>query len=303
MACPFGSYRDPKGRTSPEGRSRTTLSIFGPARTKLQRRPTRGSIGPNMRIASWNVNSIRARLHALTQWLDAQQPDILLLQETKVVDADFPSEELSRRGYAVVFSGQKAYNGVAILSQHPIRDVEFGFPSDGPEADKRLLTASIRNLRISSAYVPNGKDITHPAFGEKLAWLTRLRHFLIEQRKLHGLFVVVGGDFNVAHQPSDVWSPEQFEGQLHFHPDERAKLDELVAAGFTDSFRRFCSESARYSWWDYRGPSVAKNQGLRIDYLFVDAALQDRCKAAGIDVEPRHWDKPSDHVPVWVELD
>lgn len=255
-----------------------------------------------MKIASWNVNSIRARLQSLTQWLDAQQPDVLLLQETKVVDADFPSEELVRRGYAVVFSGQKSYNGVAILSQFPIRDVAFGFPDDGPLADKRLITASIQGLRISSAYVPNGKDVTHPAFVEKLAWLERLREFLFNQRQSTGLPVIVGGDFNVAHGPKDVFSLEQMEGQLHFHPDERRRLDELVQAGFNDSFRRFCNEAERYSWWDYRGTSLAKNRGLRIDYLFVDAALDGRCRAAGIDAGPRVWDKPSDHVPVWVEL-
>jgi exodeoxyribonuclease III len=256
-----------------------------------------------MKIASWNVNSIRARLTSLTRWLDRAQPDVLLLQETKVVDADFPSEELLRRGYGVVFTGQKSYNGVAILSQHPIRDVGFGFAGDGPEADKRLITASIRGLRIACAYVPNGKDITHQAFGEKLGWLTRLRDFVVAERNGFGLPVIIGGDFNVAHAPRDVWSPEQLDGQLHFHPDERSKLDELVAAGFIDSFRHFCGESARYSWWDYRGTSVAKNRGLRIDYLFVDDSLRSRCKAAGIDVEPRLWDKPSDHVPTWVELE
>lgn len=256
-----------------------------------------------MRIASWNVNSIRARLQTLTKWLDAQRPDVLLLQETKVVDADFPSEELVRRGYSVVFSGQKSYNGVAILAQHPIRNVTFGAPGDGPEADKRLITATIRDLRICSAYIPNGKDVTHPAFGEKLLWLAKLREFLIAEQTTHGLPVVIGGDFNVAHDPRDVWSPLLMEGQLHFHPDERTKLDAIVASGFADSFRRFCSEPAQYTWWDYRGTAVAKNRGLRIDYLFVDRALDARCKSAGIDVEPRYWEKPSDHVPVWVELE
>lgn len=255
-----------------------------------------------MRIASWNVNSIRARIKSLTDWLDAQRPDVLLLQETKVVDDDFPSEELVRRGYGVVFAGQKSYNGVAILAQHPIRDMHIGLPGDGPEADKRLIGATIRDLRIFSAYVPNGKDVAHPAFPEKLAWLTRLRGFLVEQRHTLGLPILVGGDFNVAHGPKDVYSPEQFEGKLHFHPDERSQLDALVAAGFFDSFRHFCGEPGNYSWWDYRGTSLAKNRGLRIDYLFLDASLAKRCTRAGIDTAPRIWDKPSDHVPVWVEL-
>lgn len=255
-----------------------------------------------MKIASWNVNSIRARLAPLTRWMDVQQPDVLLLQETKVTDDEFPSDELLRRGYSVVYAGQKSSNGVAILSQSPIRDVLVGFPEDGPEADKRLITATIEGVRISSAYVPNGRDVAHPMFQTKLAWLSRLRLFLEEQRQTRGLPVVVGGDFNVAREARDVWAPELFEGQVHFHPQERARMDALLDAGFIDSFRHYCGEPERYSWWDYRGPSLSKNRGLRIDYLFVDNALLPRSKAAGIDVEPRHWDKPSDHVPVWVEI-
>lgn len=269
----------------------------------MRRRRRGRSIAPDMKIASWNVNSIRARLSTLTRWLDAQQPDILLLQETKVTDNDFPSEDLSRRGYAVVFAGQKSYNGVAILSQHPIRHVTVGLPGDGPEADKRLIAASIQGLRITCAYVPNGKDVTHPAFAEKLRWLDRLRDYLQTERASHGLPLLVGGDFNVAHESRDVWAPQRFEGQLLFHPDERTRLDSLLACGFFDSFRQFCTEPAHYSWWDYRGYSPAANRGLRIDYLFVDESLRSRVRAAGIDIEPRQWDKPSDHTPVWLELD
>jgi exodeoxyribonuclease-3 len=256
-----------------------------------------------MKIASWNVNSIRARLGSLTRWLDEQQPDVVLLQETKVVDDDFPNDELLRRGYSTVFAGGKSYNGVAILSQRPIRDVLIGFPGDGPQAEKRLITATIQGLRISSAYIPNGKDVTHPAFEEKLVWLTRLRSFLTDQRQATGLPVIIGGDFNVAHGPKDVWSPQLLEGQLHFSPRERAQLDELLSLGFVDSFRHFCDAGERYSWWDYRGTSVARNRGLRIDYLFIDNALLARCKAAGIDDQTRHWDKPSDHVPVWIDIE
>ena len=255
-----------------------------------------------MRIASWNVNSIRARLHALTQWLDDQQPDVLLLQETKVVDEEFPSDDLTRRGYSVVFAGQKSYNGVAILSQLPIKDVTIGFPGDPQSADKRLISASIAGIRVSSGYIPNGKDIANPAFQEKLAWLTRLREFLALERTKYGLPIAIGGDFNVAREGRDVYSPELFEGQLHFHPDERRKMDELLAIGLTDTFRLFVQEAARYSWWDYRGTAYAKNRGLRIDYVFVDEPLVPRCRAADIDIAPRQWEKPSDHVPVWVEI-
>lgn len=256
-----------------------------------------------MKIASWNVNSIRARLACLTRWLDAHQPDVLLLQETKVIDEDFPRDDLLRRGYSVVFAGQKSCNGVAILSQHSIREVAVGFPEDGPEAEKRLITATVAGLRIMSAYIPNGRDVAHPVFQQKLAWLSRLREFLMEQRAAAKLPIVIGGDFNVAHTARDLWAPELFENQVHFHPEERTRIDALLKAGFVDSFRQFCDAPDRYSWWDYRGPSLAKNRGLRIDYLFVDQSLAPRCTAADIDTEPRHWDKPSDHVPVWVELD
>lgn len=256
-----------------------------------------------MKIASWNVNSIRARLAPLTRWLDTRRPDILLLQETKVTDDDFPRDDLLRRGYSVVIAGQKSSNGVAILSQHPIRDVEIGFPEDGPEAEKRLITATIAGLRIMSAYIPNGRDVTHPVFQQKLAWLSRLRGFLLEQRAAARLPIIIGGDFNVAREARDLWAPELFEGNVHFHPEERKRMDALLKAGFVDSFRQFCDAPARYSWWDYRGPSVSKNRGLRIDYLFVDESLAARCSLADIDAEPRLWEKPSDHVPVWVELD
>lgn len=256
-----------------------------------------------MRIASWNVNSIRARLGSLTRWLDEQQPDILLLQETKVIDDDFPRDDLTRRGYSVVYTGQKSYNGVAILSQWPIRDVTMGFPGDPEDAEKRLITASIAGLRISSGYIPNGKDVTHPTFPNKLVWLTRLRDFLAAERDKYGLPIVIGGDFNVAREARDVYSPTEFEGKLHFSLPERRAIDDLLSLGLTDSFRLFVEEAERYSWWDYRGTSFAKNRGLRIDYVFVDAPLVARCKTAGIDESTRHWDKPSDHVPVWLELD
>lgn len=256
-----------------------------------------------MKIASWNVNSIRARQNALTQWLDEKQPDVLLLQETKVVDDDFPSDELTRRGYSIVFAGQKAYNGVAILSQFPLRDVTIGFPDDSTTEDKRLITASVNGLRICSVYIPNGKDITHPDFEKKLAFLSRLRTFLADERTRHGKNLVIGGDFNVAFDERDVWSTEVFEGKLHFHPNERKAMREILTVGLRDSFRMFDNRAGRYSWWDYRGTAFAKNRGLRIDYLFIDEALVPGCHAADIDINPRHGDKPSDHVPIWVEVE
>jgi exodeoxyribonuclease III len=256
-----------------------------------------------LRIATWNVNSIRARLHALLPWLDRYQPDVLMLQETKVVDDDFPSEELGRRGYSASFAGQKTYNGVAILARHSIHEVEVGLVGDDASAEKRVLRATIEGLRLISVYVPNGKDVAHPAFLSKLAWLGRLRETLARERTTQGLPLVVGGDFNVAHERLDVWAPDAMEGKVHFHPDERAALARLLDDGLKDSFRLHHPHELAFSWWDYRGGSLAQNRGMRIDYLLVDPGLVPRLTRVSMDRESRSGERPSDHVPVVLELD
>lgn len=256
-----------------------------------------------MRIATWNVNSIRARLDGLVSWLDRCQPDVVLLQETKVVDDDFPTSELLRRGYAVAIAGQKTYNGVAILSRLPLSEVTIGMPCDPPEADRRFIAARTGPIVVVSAYVPNGKDVEHPAFSEKLAWLGRFRETLESLLVRCERHLVVGGDFNVALEPRDVWSPETYEGKIHFHPDERRCLRALLALGLLDAFRLFCQEPGAYSWWDYRGTSARQNRGLRIDYLLVSDVLAPSCKNSFIEREMRGGERPSDHVPVVVDLE
>ncbi len=253
-----------------------------------------------MKIATWNVNSIRARHELVLDWLRRCEPDVLCMQETKVVDDDFPTDEMQRLGYAVAMAGQKTYNGVAIASRRPMQQIAIGLHDDEPEADKRLIAATIDGLRVISAYIPNGKSPTLPAFKHKLRWLARLRETL--ERGPSG-DIVLCGDFNVAIDDRDVYDPEAMRGQLHFHPDEHEALAHLLDMGLVDAFRLHHEEGGLYSWWDYRGGGFRRNQGLRIDYVFLARALADRCTAASMDVEERRRDKPSDHIPVVVELD
>lgn len=253
-----------------------------------------------MLFASFNVNSIRARLDPLVEWLEHRQPDVVLLQETKVVDQDFPSEEFTRRGYGTAFSGQKTYNGVAILSRLPMRDITFGLFDEPEPTEKRVIRATIEGLRVVCAYVPNGKDVALPAFPQKLAWLARFRTTLLQEMERAPL--VVGGDFNIAHTPLDLFNPEHRDGQIHFHPDERKALSQLLELGLLDSFRTLHPEERAYSWWDYRGGSLRQNHGMRLDYLLVDQRLRGRLVEASIDRELRAGSRPSDHVPVLIRL-
>ncbi|HYP89885.1 MAG TPA: exodeoxyribonuclease III [Polyangiaceae bacterium] len=234
-------------------------------------------------------------------WLETEQPDVLCMQETKVEDDEFPSDELQMLGYAVAMAGQPTYNGVAIASRLPMKDIEIGLLGADADADKRLIAATIGGLRVMSAYIPNGRTVSSPAFAEKLAWLRQLQVTLSDRER--GRDVFLGGDFNVATDERDVFAPELFRGKVHFHPDERRELEQLKKLGFVDSFRKFEERGGLYSWWDYRAGGFRKNQGLRIDYAFLSTSLAARCRSCRMDDAPRHLDKPSDHIPVIVELD
>lgn len=256
-----------------------------------------------MRLATFNVNSIRARIGATTAWIEQRQPDVVMLQETKVTDAEFPSEEFTRAGYGLALSGQKSYNGVALLSRLPLRDVRVGLVGGSPEDEKRYISASVGGLRCVSVYVPNGKEVGHPAFLGKLLWLKRLNESLQAEISQYGCPVVMGGDFNIALGELDVWSTEVMEGMLHFHPDERAGLKALMMRNeLVDAFRANQPETKQFTWWDYRGPSWRLNRGLRIDYLFVSQTLANAVDDVTVDAEVRRGDRPSDHVPVVVDL-
>ena len=253
-----------------------------------------------MMIASWNVNSIRARSDAVLAWLERTGCDVLCMQETKVVDDDFPHDEFARLGYALAVSGQSTYNGVAIASKLPLDDVRAGFVGDPEASEKRILSARVAGVRLVTAYVPNGKNVESEAFHYKLAWLERLRMNLTQYSKDTEL--LLAGDFNIAREERDVFDVERMRGQLHFHPDEHRALSHLLDFGLVDSLRMFHPEPGLYSWWDYRAGAFRRNRGLRIDYIFVNPALALRCVEAGIDKSERSRPKPSDHTPLFVRL-
>lgn len=251
-----------------------------------------------MKIASWNVNSIRARYELVVDWLKRHEPDVLCLQETKVVDADFPTLEFQMLGYSAVMAGQRTYNGVAILSRIPVTNATIGLEGEGADADKRSIAVTVAGVRVLSVYVPNGKDVTSESFRQKIEWLGRLRRTLEATASAAG-DIALCGDFNIAREARDVFDPERMKGNLHFHPDEHAALNGLCAFGLVDAYRLHHPEGGRYSWWDYRGASVRLNQGLRIDYIFVTKSLAARCVSADIDADVRLQAKPSDHAPVF----
>jgi exodeoxyribonuclease-3 len=255
-----------------------------------------------MRIAAWNVNSIRARIDHLTDWLRAANPDVLCLQETKVVDDDFPADSFSRLGYECTWTGEKTYNGVAILSRHALVDVTIGHADARPDDSSRLIAATVNGVRVLSAYVPNGKTLDSPSYIEKLEWLSRLRRTLDATCKPDQA-IVLGGDFNIARDDRDVFEPEQMRGKIHFSEKEHQALNDVLSFGLSDSFRVFTDEAQLFSWWDYRMGAFRRNRGMRIDYLFVSKIVEQGLKNATIDTEPRRWSKPSDHAPVLIEFE
>jgi len=256
-----------------------------------------------MRIASWNVNSIRARLEHLTGWLGRVSPDVLCIQETKVEDSRFPEEVLADAGYRAQFFGQKSYNGVAIAARMglALEDVKRNLDGDDADAPRRLMACTVEGVRVINVYVPNGQAVGTPAFAYKLAWLSRLRLELAAHCKPEDPLLLCG-DFNVAPEPIDVHNPQKWEGQVLFHPDERAALRDVIAWGLCDGFRRFHPEPGHYTWWDYRLSGFRRNQGLRIDHALMTPSLAERATDVWIDKEPRKLDRPSDHAPIVVDF-
>lgn len=254
-----------------------------------------------MRIASWNVNSIRARIDHVADWLRAAQPDVLCLQETKVVDSEFPADTFARLGYESVYIGQSSYNGVAIVSRHPVDKVTAGLLAPLPGDGARLIAGTVRGVRIFSAYVPNGKSLDSPSYGEKLEWLKRLRQTL-DAVASSWTPLVLCGDFNIAREDRDVFDPEWMRGKIHFSEPEHRALDGLLDFGLIDTFRHLHEEPERFTWWDYRMGAFRRNRGLRIDYIFATRPLIETLCAAEIDQKPRDWPKPSDHAPLVIEL-
>ena len=255
-----------------------------------------------MKIATWNVNSIRARHTRVLEWIRAQRPDVLCLQETKVTDADFPTEEFRALGYHMAVHGQKTYNGVAILAGAPLVDVVPGFDDGVEDQEARLLGASAGGVRVYSLYVPNGKIVGSAAYAAKLLWLERVRGLLARRHRPTELLALCG-DFNIAPEERDVHDPAFWQGQVLFHPTARQALGRLCEFGLVDTLRLHHAEGGLYSWWDYRQLAFPKNAGVRIDHVLASRALAERCQDAWIDREARKGPTPSDHAPVVAVFD
>lgn len=246
-------------------------------------------------IATFNVNSVKARITNLLAWLDDARPDIVLLQELKCVDEAFPAMEIEERGYNIATHGQKTYNGVAILARVEPANVVRGIPGFG-DLQKRVLAADVGGVRVVSVYCPNGQSVGSDKYAYKLRWFEALAEWLAAE--LAGCAdIAVLGDYNVAPEDRDVHDPEAWRGQVLVSDDERAAFDRLRALGFADAFRLFEQPEKSYSWWDYRMAAFRRNLGLRIDHVLLSPSLAPRCRACVIDIEPRKLERPSDHAP------
>lgn len=253
-----------------------------------------------MKIATWNVNSLKVRLPHVLQWLAREQPDVLALQETKTEDPNFPAADLAEAGYYAVFSGQKTYNGVAVLSKAPPEDPVTDIAGlDDPQ--RRILAVTVDGWRIVDLYVPNGSEVGSDKYGYKLDWLGKVRAWLRSELERHPRLVVLG-DFNIAPEDRDVHDPKAWHEKILCSTPEREAFRGLLGLGLTDAFRRFEQPEKSFTWWDYRLNGFKRNLGLRIDLILVSPAVREDCLACRVDVEPRGLERPSDHAPVVAEF-
>lgn len=256
-----------------------------------------------MLVATWNVNSLGARMPRVTEWLEQVRPDVVCLQETKMSDVQFPAVEFASLGYESVHHGQGRWNGVAILSRVGLSDPVDGFDDgDAPDPDARVVWATCAGVRVGSVYVPNGRELGHDHYEYKLGWLERLRRLLAARHDPSEDLVVLG-DWNVAPEDIDVWDPAAFEGSTHVSPPEREAVAALRSWGLVDTFRRRYPEPGLFSYWDYRNGDFHKRRGMRIDYLLSSEALAERCRFDLVDRNARKGTKPSDHAPVLAVFD
>ena len=253
-----------------------------------------------MKIATWNVNSLKVRLPHVLDWLASNQPDVLCLQETKLQDEHFPIAEIAAAGYQTLYTGQRTYNGVALLSKQPGSEYIMGIPGL-EDHQKRVVSAMYGDIRIVCIYVPNGEKVGSEKYEYKLRWLSALRDWIRAMLTIHGKLVVLG-DFNIAPEERDVHDARVWEGQVLFSLPEREALKEVLNLGLVDSFRLFEQPEKSYTWWDYRMMAFRRNMGLRIDHVLLSDELAKTCTACIIDKMPRKLERPSDHAPVMVEL-
>lgn len=253
-----------------------------------------------MKLATWNVNSLKVRLPQVLDWLAAHQPDALCLQETKTEDARFPLAEIEAAGYHASFSGQKTYNGVAILARQPVTAASHGIPGfDDPQ--KRVTTATINGVRVVCAYVPNGESVDSDKYRYKLEWLAALTSWLRQEMAQHPSLALLG-DFNIAPEDRDVHDPQAWAGKVLCSDAERAAFVQLTGLGLRDTFRLFEQPEKSFTWWDYRMQAFRRKMGLRIDHILASAVLAGSCRSCQVDIEPRRNERPSDHAPVIAEF-
>ena len=255
-----------------------------------------------MKIATWNVNSIRVRLQTVLDWMTVEQPEVLCMQEIKVTSELFPVDPFEALGYQVEVSGQKTYNGVAIVSRYQMREVEKEFPGYDADGQKRIISATTGNVRIVNVYIPHGAAPGSDKFAYKLEFIKELKKYLTNHHEPDEMLILTG-DFNVAPEASDVYDVEEMEGEIGFHPEERAALADLKNWGFDDVFRLHHKEGGLYSWWDYRAGAYHRNMGLRIDHIWATRPLSALSLESGMDKQQRSLSKPSDHIPVWATFD
>jgi len=253
-----------------------------------------------MKLATWNVNSIKVRLPQLLDWLSGTRPDVLCLQELKAEEAKFPRAELEAAGYISAVSGQKTYNGVAILSRTPLGDVVQDIPGFADD-QKRVIAATVQGVRVVCVYCPNGQAVGSDKYEYKLRWFAALKDHLAAEIKSHPR-LAVAGDFNVAPEDRDVHDPKAWEGQVHVSGPERAAWRALLALGLKDSFRLFEQPEKTFSWWDYRMMAFRRNAGLRIDHILLSEELARSCTSSTVDKAPRKLERPSDHAPAIAEF-
>ncbi|MAL80181.1 MAG: exodeoxyribonuclease III [Sneathiella sp.] len=254
-----------------------------------------------MKIASWNVNSVKVRLPRLMDYLKDYAPDVLCLQELKVIDENFPRLEVEELGYHVETHGQKTYNGVALLSKFPLEDIRRGLPGDDADEQARYMEATVQGIRIASIYLPNGNPVDSDKFPYKLGWMERLithAKGLLESE----MPVVLAGDYNIIPQDEDCYDPKAWEGDALTRPESRNRFRQLLNMGYTDAYRAYTTD-VNYTYWDYQRGAWQKDHGIRIDHLLLSPQATDRMGKVGIDKGPRGQDKPSDHTPIWVEIE
>lgn len=258
-----------------------------------------------MRIATWNINGIKARIDALTAWLEDEQPDFVCLQEIKSVDEAFPRDGFQALGYEVATHGQKGFNGVAVLSKRPFEEVAIGLSGDEADEQARFIEVVVAGdkapVRIAGAYMPNGNPVDTPKYAYKLAWLDRLGLWAEERLALEEP-LVIAGDYNIIPEPRDCFDPSVWADDALFRTEVRERMRHVEALGFLDAVRATSDDGGIYSFWDYQGGAWNKNLGMRIDHLLTSPEATDLLAAVGIDKHVRGWEKPSDHVPVWIEL-